>query len=323
MQASNSSGNSANSPPAWFASERFEATDDGSTDKKTTAAGWQVWSFSGLCGIVVIVLLIVGIIYHVPWVGVFALVSLVPGVTILWLIYWRNHRDKAYLNRVVKFVFVGMAGVLPVFIVEYGLMTVLNLYDDNVHTNPLLSIFILSFFEAFIIAALCEESYKYIVAYLVTAKPEREVPYSLVIYSAAGALGLASLENMMYIVRASWGSVEAGVFTAISRALLAVPLHTTTGVLIGVSLGKSKLQGVKSNYFRTLLIPFLLHGTYDFCTMFPSFYYQEYQSAEILVMMLVPVAVVIGGALFARRQAKAVLEVTFEPVPLNTVEVQY
>jgi RsiW-degrading membrane proteinase PrsW (M82 family) len=61
-------------------------------------------------------------------------------------------------------------------------------------------------------------------------KPPRDVPYSVLVYSTAGAVGLATLENMMYIVLVGLqANLFLTIFTTFTRALMAVPLHATTG----------------------------------------------------------------------------------------------
>jgi len=266
-------------------------------------------------------LVIIGLLSHAPWLGVFALVSLIPGLFIEWLIYWRNHREKAYLNRVVKFVAVGMLGVLPLIIVELVLMAAFQYFELAVQDGipPLFNVFVMSFFEAFLVASLCEETFKYLVARFVNVVPGRDFPYSVVIYSASGALGLASLENMMYIVTASAKDPIGGLFTAITRAFLAVPLHATTGVLIGVDMAKKKFQVEEKSYFRILFWPFLLHGLYDFGTMFPSFYVTTVaENNWIFLMMPLSIGALIFGIWLARRRVRELLAMRDFYLPLNT-----
>jgi len=292
------------------------------TTESPTQVGWIVWGCGTCCGLVILLLLIIGVIYHIPWLGVFALVSLLPGLFIEWLIYWRNHREKAYLNRVVKFIAIGMLGVLPLIILEYLLMRVLQYFElvaqDGI--TPLFNAFVMSFFEAFLVASLCEETFKYLVAIMISVDSRRDFPYSVVIYSASGALGLASLENMMYIVSASAKDPIGGLFTAITRAFMAVPLHATTGIIIGVDVARKRFRGEDRNYFRTLLIPFLLHGLYDFGTMFPSFYV-DLVAKNYWIFLIFPLSIValIAGIWYARKRVKELLSMQDVYMPVNTV----
>ena len=51
---------------------------------------------------------------HVPWLGIFGFVSIAPGLLILWRLYWKRHREHADLTRVVKFITIGMLGKLSI-----------------------------------------------------------------------------------------------------------------------------------------------------------------------------------------------------------------
>jgi RsiW-degrading membrane proteinase PrsW (M82 family) len=295
---------------------------DTTTQASPSEPGWIVWGCGSICCATIIVLMLIGILMHAPWLGVFALVSLLPGLFIAWLIYWRNHRDEAILNRVVKFVAIGMLGVVPLIVVELLMMKAFEFFELVVQNGiaPLFNVFVMSFFEAFLVASLCEESFKFLVARFVSVMPGRDFPYSVVIYSAAGALGLASLENMMYIVSASARDPIGGLFTAVTRALLAVPLHTTTGVLIGVDMAFKKFRGEDRNYFRVLLVPFLLHGIYDFGTMFPSFYVALVaENYWIFLMFPISIGALIVGIWYARRRVRELLSMRNLYLPTNFV----
>jgi len=272
-----------------------------------------VYSFAGFCSISILLVFLLGIlIVKVPWLGIFAIVSLVPGISIMWLIYWNDHQDKAYLSRVVKFIIFGMLGVFPVAFVELFFEFFFGQMETAMSRSvpTLFEIFFASFTNAFLVAALCEEVFKYIIAISVSVKPGRDTPYSVLVYSAAGAIGLATLENMMYILLTGVkGSLILTLFTAITRAIMAVPLHATTGVLIGVDVGQRKFNQSTRNILQTLAIPFLLHGTYDFCTMFTSFYYAAYDHVPVGLMFLplISFVVVIMGAIYARKRRRMVL----------------
>eukprot|EP00386_Alphamonas_edax_P015477 GDKI01047246.1.p1 GENE.GDKI01047246.1~~GDKI01047246.1.p1 ORF type:complete len:409 (-),score=85.62 GDKI01047246.1:74-1300(-) len=54
------------------------------------------------------------------------------------------------------------------------------------------------------------------------------------------------------------------IHLGLMRALLAIPLHSSTGALIGGFLGKRRFLGERTNVAYILVLPILLHGTYDF-----------------------------------------------------------
>jgi hypothetical protein len=54
-----------------------------------------------------------------------------------------------------------------------------------------------------------------------------------------GTVGMATLENMIYVMVATYsGGPKIGLVTCISRALLALPLHASTSVLIASDVAR-------------------------------------------------------------------------------------
>mmetsp|Transcript_33582 Transcript_33582/g.54050 ORF Transcript_33582/g.54050 Transcript_33582/m.54050 type:complete len:103 (+) Transcript_33582:646-954(+) len=47
------------------------------------------------------------------------------------------------------------------------------------------------------------------------------------------------------------------------RALLAVPLHAATGMIIGLNITGALMQREQPVAYKVLWLPILLHGTYD------------------------------------------------------------
>jgi len=255
--------------------------------------------------------------------GVFGFIALIPGLFILWLLYWKNYRHTAYLSRVVKFVAFGMLGVVPVALLEmlitYGFGFVLSAIEIS-----LVQVILASFINAFLIASLCEESFKYLVAVLISVQPPRDVPYSVLVYSMSAAVGLATLENMMYIVIGGLrGNLFLTIFTAITRAAMAVPLHATTGVLIGADIAEKRFHVHNKSMFSILLIPFLLHGVYDFCTMFASAYIAANKDQYwIFFLPFFSLLTVIVGALYAKKRRQQILDMDVNSyIPLDVFTV--
>ncbi len=88
--------------------------------------------------------------------------------------------------------------------------------------------------------------------------------YDAVVYSVAVALGFALWENISYVY-------QYGFATALVRAVTAVPGHACFGVFMGCWYGQAKRadnfgypEKCRTYNLLALLIPILLHGTYDF-----------------------------------------------------------
>jgi len=118
-------------------------------------------------------------------------------------------------------------------------------------------------FEAFVIAALCEEACKLAVllgySFRQTAFDEE---MDGIVYGATAALGFAALENIMYVL-------DGGFGLALLRGALSVPGHATYGAVMGYYVGCARVDRERrwSLVARGLVAAIALHGLYDFPLM--------------------------------------------------------
>jgi RsiW-degrading membrane proteinase PrsW (M82 family) len=122
-------------------------------------------------------------------------------------------------------------------------------------------------FEAFVMAAGVEELAKFsIFLALIYWWSEFDEPLDGVVYGVALALGFATVENVLCVVR-------DGLGIGLLRAIFAVPAHALFGAAMGFYLGRAKLGrgtgGVtaREKWTRLLLalaVPVAFHGAYDF-----------------------------------------------------------
>ena len=123
----------------------------------------------------------------------------------------------------------------------------------------------------FIVVALSEEGFKYLLLKLRTWKsPHFNCQFDGVVYAVFVSLGFALWENIAYVL-------YYGLGTALARAVTAVPGHACFGVFMGVWYGVAKrydLAGYREESAharrQALLIPVLLHGAYDFIASMQS-----------------------------------------------------
>ena len=117
----------------------------------------------------------------------------------------------------------------------------------------------------FVVVAVSEEGIKYLFLRFRTWKsPEFNCTFDGLVYAVFLSLGFALWENIRY-------ALANGMATALARAVTAVPGHGCFGVFMGIWFGLAKRASLhgkkgKSLCFRILavLIPVLLHGTYDY-----------------------------------------------------------
>ena len=85
------------------------------------------------------------------------------------------------------------------------------------------------FFQAFVRAGLLEELLKYFAIRRLLHKPYLLNARALLVYGTISGTAFGVLENITY-------SLMGGLGTAIVRSLLTVPLHASTGLMIGANL---------------------------------------------------------------------------------------
>ncbi|WP_373229753.1 glutamic-type intramembrane protease PrsW [Cohnella sp.] len=181
------------------------------------------------------------------WVSVLA-GSIAPGIALLAYFYWKDRYDAEPLHMVLKMFLTGVLIVLPIMIVQRGLMI---MWGDSPITF------------SFVISAGVEEFFKWFVLYhIIYNHTEFDEPYDGIVYAVAVSLGFATLENVLYafLQPATFG-------TLMMRALLPVSGHALFGVYMGYSLGRAKFSSgsqIKFHLWLSLLLPILWHGIYDF-----------------------------------------------------------
>ncbi len=117
-------------------------------------------------------------------------------------------------------------------------------------------------YDDFLVAAAVEESLKWVL-FLATITRWREFdePMDGCVYGATMALGLASVENLYYVL--TKGSLEL----ALLRGLLSVPAHALYGATMGYFIGRAKFALHKKKLLYlvplSLLLPWAFHGTFD------------------------------------------------------------
>ena len=117
----------------------------------------------------------------------------------------------------------------------------------------------------YVVVALSEEGSKYILLRRKTRySPEFNCQYDAVVFAVAVSLGFALWENIIYVLR-------YGFSTAVTRALTAVPGHCSFGVFMGIWYGRERRCDIEGRMglmhacrILSVLVPVLLHGTYDF-----------------------------------------------------------
>ncbi|GIN60715.1 protease PrsW [Robertmurraya siralis] len=172
--------------------------------------------------------------------------GIAPGLAILSYFYLKDEYESEPVAFVFRAFVYGALLVFPIMFIQY-VLEVENLVQSEI-------------IHAFFSTSLLEEFFKwFILIYTVYQHIEFDEPYDGIVYGAAVSLGFATAENIFYLL-------GNGLEYAMGRALLPVSSHALFGVIMGYYLGKAKFnQTSKAKWFIfSLLLPFLLHGIYDF-----------------------------------------------------------
>lgn len=171
------------------------------------------------------------------------------------------------------YVLVGIGTLLPIYFLETFIIWLFNNYITSKYeskVNVYEWAIIYQFFMSYIVAGLMEEIMKLILALIIKIDPN-DKPYCVMMLSMAGALGIGTFETVVFVYnnRVS-NSFLSALWTSILRSVIATTLHAATGTIIGAEIGKKHFALHKKSIFRIMIIPILLHGTYDFCALLGS-----------------------------------------------------
>ena len=119
--------------------------------------------------------------------------------------------------------------------------------------------------HSFLGPAWTEEILKFLILYaIVLRRSEFNEPMDGIVYGVVASLGFATYENYDYVFRLAETWDIAPSQMAIWRSYTAVPMHGLNGCIMGFYFGMYAFTANKKYLILSLLIPFLLHGFYNF-----------------------------------------------------------
>lgn len=187
-------------------------------------------------------------------------VSVLPPLYLLWRVYQSDKIEKEPVGLLFTIFLYGMLSTLPAGILEsVGELFAVELWPNWSETRA----FNLVFY--FLVVGGAEELAKFYAMKIPTWKnSEFDFVFDGVVYGVTAALGFAALENIFYVT-------DSGLGTAGIRAWTAIPLHCITGIFMGHYYGIAKAADVwgdpvirRKMLRRSVLIPMMIHGAYDF-----------------------------------------------------------
>ena len=211
--------------------------------------------------------------------------ALLPGILIIIFIFRKDKVEHEPWPLIFKLVLFGAISCVPAIFAEQ-FMTAIGPSND---TNPIA----FAVYEAFLVAALCEEVCKFLLLRLGSWRNKNfDYRFDGIVYGVAVAVGFALLENVMYVM-------EGGLYVALMRGVLAVPLHAFCGVFMGVFYGAAKRYSIEGKHSQAvkatllaLIVPMIIHGIYDSLAFMGEYGTTIILLAFVLFMYIVAVKVV-------------------------------
>ena len=180
------------------------------------------------------------------------LITIVPSILIL-LYFFLSDKFKEPKGTIALVFGLGVLICLPAGII-----------NEFMEVN-FSSIFSERLLYSFLGPAWGEEILKFLILYTIVLKRnEFNEPMDGIVYGVVASLGFATYENYDYVFRLAetWNIDPAQM--ALWRSYSAVPMHGLNGCIMGFYFGKYAFTADKKYLVLSLLIPFLLHGFYNF-----------------------------------------------------------
>ena len=222
------------------------------------------------------------------------LLALAPAILLMVYLYFRDRYEKEPISLILRGMLLGVIVIFPVGVIE-NYLTGLGVSMDKIPKAA---------YDGFIVAGATEEAFKYIMVFiLVWRNPNFNEKFDGIVYAVSVALGFAAVENLFYVF--SNNSMQVGLL----RAFTAVPGHTIFGVVMGFYLGLARFDPSNRRKWllRAFMVPWLLHGVYDFLLM---------SGHPVLLLVFIPFLIFMYR-LGIKRMRELNNQSVFNPVNIN------
>ena len=190
------------------------------------------------------------------------LITIVPSLAILsYFVISDKFREPKKII-IITFLFGVMITIPAGYLNHFILETFENQSEVN---NALLT--------GFFAGGLVEETLKFLVLYFYVLREKAfNEPMDAIVYGVVVSLGFATLENYSYVYEVSEQLGYSAREVAILRSFTAVPLHALCGVIMGFYFGMYAFVSGGKNLSLALIVPYIIHGSYNFLVSFSHYY---------------------------------------------------
>ena len=196
------------------------------------------------------------------------ILGIIP-VAIISMYVYQKDKNKEPIGFLV-FLFLG--GIFSCFLV----LSLSNILINFLPFMSTQSTFLDVFLYAFVGVAFVEEICKFLVTYALSYRHrEFDEIYDMLSYAIFVALGFACFENILYILNQyslAGNIMLPAVEVGLKRAITAIPGHACDGLFMGYYLSLAKVsakrknkEAERNNILKSIFVPILIHGIYDFC----------------------------------------------------------
>ena len=121
--------------------------------------------------------------------------------------------------------------------------------------------------------AIVEEILKFLILYFYIFKQkEFNEPMDAIVYGVIVSLGFAINENYDYVYRVADTMGVLPWDMALGRSYSAIPTHAVCGVIMGFYFGQNFFIEKGKSFSLALIIPIIIHGSYNFLLQFNLLY---------------------------------------------------
>lgn len=235
-----------------------------------------------------------------------ALTGALPALAAMWYVDRLDAKRPEPRWTLRKVALAGAISVIPCIAAELALTRVgphvvgailgaLDLEHETLYGAAL--------YHGFVVAAGVEELAKLLcVHWFVWHKPEFDERMDGIVYATRAGLGFAMVENVLYLLGTEGGGEFLAVYVA--RALLAVPGHAIWAGFMGYYAARRRFDRAGPGVIGGYLIAVFLHGAYDAAVFLRAPLIDDGYTAVANGLLLIPVAIIIGGGIVLRRLAR-------------------
>ena len=203
--------------------------------------------------------------------------SIAPPALLVRYMYLKLESQNQQKKLIYSLYLLGIVLTIPILSLEFLL--------GRVEASISFSILMSQLLRSFIIVSVCEELSKGVIVIIFAYKKiEFDQFINGVVYAIAVSMGLATLENLLYLLR-------GGLGLAILRTFTAVPLHAISAGILGYYIGRAKFstsgKQKRKLFLRGVFYASLIHGMYDFILSSNPEYYLYVSIGAYLLLVVI------------------------------------